>query len=179
MFKKYREFCVFSKIIYFFMNTYFVPFKVIPTRYYTLFPILEALQNIIFCDLVQLLLRCRLYIRIGMIELCFARHNHQFLWSKVVADRLQYLLSNVNAILFLTKLSNFGTNFAATRVKPKSLVKIEWHEPIDMFRSSATSLKVIRRLTNTIFSASSMFSSVSSAKCIWKLFLNKYLTRLC
>ena len=48
------------------MNIYFVPFKVIPIRYYTLvptfFPILEALQKIIFCDLVQLLLRCRLYL---------------------------------------------------------------------------------------------------------------------
>ncbi|KYN33840.1 hypothetical protein ALC56_11812 [Trachymyrmex septentrionalis] len=66
LFKKYREFCVFSKIIYLFMNIYFVPFKVIPIRYYTLvptfFPILEALQKIIFCDLVQLLLRCRLYL---------------------------------------------------------------------------------------------------------------------
>ena len=58
--KKYREFCVFLKIIYLFMNIFFVSFKVIPTRYYTLapmiFPILDALQKIIFCDLVQLLL---------------------------------------------------------------------------------------------------------------------------
>ncbi|KYN41414.1 hypothetical protein ALC56_04177 [Trachymyrmex septentrionalis] len=38
LFKKYREFCVFSKIIYLFMNIYFVPFKVIPIRYYTLVP---------------------------------------------------------------------------------------------------------------------------------------------
>ena len=38
LFKKYREFYVFSKIIYLFMNTYFVPFKVIPIRYYTLVP---------------------------------------------------------------------------------------------------------------------------------------------
>ena len=48
------------------MNIYFVSFKVIPTRYYTLVPtffqILEALQKISFCDLVQLLLRCRLYL---------------------------------------------------------------------------------------------------------------------
>ena len=38
LFKKYREFCVFSKIIYLFMNIYFVPFKVIPIRYYALVP---------------------------------------------------------------------------------------------------------------------------------------------
>jgi len=48
------------------MNIYFVPFKVITIRYYTLvptfFPIFETLQKIIFCDLVQLLLRCRLYL---------------------------------------------------------------------------------------------------------------------
>ena len=58
--QKYREFCVISNIIYLFMNIYFVPFKVIPTRYYTLMPtfspILEAIQKIILCDLVQLLL---------------------------------------------------------------------------------------------------------------------------
>ena len=48
------------------MNIYFIPFKVIPIRNYalvpTFFPILEALQKIIFCNLVQLLLRCRLYL---------------------------------------------------------------------------------------------------------------------
>ena len=55
-------------IFVFFQNFLFihVPFKVIPTRYYTLvptfFPVLKALQKIIFCDLVQLLLRCRLYL---------------------------------------------------------------------------------------------------------------------
>ena len=42
-----------------------------------------------------------------------------------------------------SKLSNFSTNFASTRAMPKSLVKIEWHEPIDIFRSSATSLLTI------------------------------------
>ena len=60
---------------------------------------------------------------------------------------------------FWSKLSNFGANLAVTRIMPKSF-KIEWHEPIDMFRSSASSLSVIRRLTNTIFFTSSMFSSV-------------------
>ena len=48
------------------MNIYFVPFKVIPMRYYTLVPtvfsIFEALQKIIFFYLIQLLLRCRLYL---------------------------------------------------------------------------------------------------------------------
>ncbi|UYV82044.1 PGBD5 [Cordylochernes scorpioides] len=61
---------------------------------------------------------------------------------------------------FWSQLSNFGTNFAATRLMPKSLIKIEWHEPIDMFRSSANSLTVIRRLANIIFSTSLIFSSV-------------------
>ena len=52
---------------YLFLHEYlFRPFKVIPTRYYILvprfFPILEALQKTIFCDLVQLRLRCCLYL---------------------------------------------------------------------------------------------------------------------
>ena len=50
------------------MNIYFVPFKAIPPTYSTLvttfFPILEALQKFIFCDLVQLLLQCRLSAKI-------------------------------------------------------------------------------------------------------------------
>ena len=63
LFKEYSEFCVFSKTTYIFMNIYFVPFKVIPIRYYIrFFPILDALQKIIFYDLVQLLLWCRLYL---------------------------------------------------------------------------------------------------------------------
>ena len=41
------------------------------------FPILEALQKIMFCDLVQLLLRCRLYLFKRMIELWCPRHNHK------------------------------------------------------------------------------------------------------
>ena len=48
------------------MNIYSVPFKVLPIRYYALvptcFPILEALQKIVFCDFVQLLLRCSFYL---------------------------------------------------------------------------------------------------------------------
>ena len=59
LFKKYREFCVCSKI----REYLFCFLKVIPIIYYSLaptfLPILEALQKIIFCDLVQLLLRCR------------------------------------------------------------------------------------------------------------------------
>ena len=60
--KSVANFVFFSKIIYFFMNIYFVPFKVIPTLVSTVFPIFEALQKMIFCDIVQLLLRCRLYL---------------------------------------------------------------------------------------------------------------------
>jgi hypothetical protein len=51
---------------------------------------------------------------------------------------------------FWSKLSNFGTNFAATRLMPKLSIKIEWHEPIDVPRSSEISLTVIRRLANTL-----------------------------
>ena len=36
--KRNGDFCVFSKNFYLFMNIYFVSFKVIPTRYYTLVP---------------------------------------------------------------------------------------------------------------------------------------------
>ena len=56
--------------------------------------------------------------------------------------------------------SKFSNIVASTRAMPKSLVKIEWHQPIDMFRSTAIALTVIRRLTNTVFFTSSMFSSV-------------------
>ena len=47
--RKESWFCIFSKIIYLFMNIYFAPFKVIPVRFYarvpTFFSILEALQK--------------------------------------------------------------------------------------------------------------------------------------
>ena len=49
---------------------------------------------------------------------------------------------------FRLKFSNFGTIFAATRYISKTSVKIAWHEPNDMPTSLATSLIVIRRLSN-------------------------------
>ena len=84
------------------------------------------------------------------------------LWSKFGSSRTEFNISWVMSMrcCIWMKLTNFGTNFEATRVMPKSLVKIEWHETIDIFRSSAASLKLIRRLTNTIVFSSSMFSSV-------------------
>ena len=45
---------------------------------------------------------------------------------------------------FCSKLSNFGTNFAASRFMPKTSVKICWREWNDMTTSSATPLIVIR-----------------------------------
>lgn len=64
MFKKYSEFCAFSKHNYLFIEKCFVPFKVISMRSSTLvktvFPDFEALKKPFF-NLVQLLLRCRLY----------------------------------------------------------------------------------------------------------------------
>ena len=62
---KVSQILCFSKIIYLFLNIYFVPFKVIPPRYTlmpTFFQIVEALQKIIFCALVHLLLRYGLYL---------------------------------------------------------------------------------------------------------------------
>ena len=65
VFKKYNELYVFSKIVYLFMNIYFVPFRVIPMRYCTLvptfFPIFAALQKLFFY-LVLLLFRSRPYL---------------------------------------------------------------------------------------------------------------------
>ncbi|UYV83245.1 exc-4 [Cordylochernes scorpioides] len=58
----------------------------------------------------------------------------------VVADRVQHLISNVHAMLFLVAIEQFWYEFRGDRLMPKSLIKIEWHEPINMFRSSATSL---------------------------------------
>ena len=120
MFKKNRKFCVFSKIIYLFVNIYFD--SLVPTY----FPILEALQKIIFCDLLQLPLRFRSWLvrQLPLGWLSFGFHvitiNPWFVTSYdpleqiwVVADRDQYLLSNVNAILF------FGRNLAI-------LVRISW-----------------------------------------------------
>ena len=87
------------------------------------------------------------------------------LWSKIGSLRTKSnsSLAMLMRCCFWSKLSNFGTNFAATRLMPKLLVKIEWHEPIYMFRSSANSLTMIRRLVNTIFFTSSMFFF-----CCWR-----------
>ena len=61
---------------------------------------------------------------------------------------------------FCSKFNNFGTKFAATRFIPKSFEKISWHEPIDMPKSSATYLNVIRRSFITISFTFSTFLSV-------------------
>ena len=86
MFRKYREFCVFSKIIYLFKNIYFVPFKVITTKYY---------------------FRSWLVLQLRLGWLSFG-----FLCSKFGLSRKE---SNISwAMLmrccFWSKLSNFGTN---------------------------------------------------------------------
>ena len=63
-------------------------------------PILEALQK-----------NCFLVRAVASIEpIC------------VVADRSQALINNVHALLFLVE-----TEQLATRLMPKSLIKIEWH----------------------------------------------------
>ena len=72
--KSIANFVFFQKCFIYFMNIYFVPFKVIPTTHTLVsrcFPILEALQKIIFYDLVQLLLRCRLYLLNGSVASSF------------------------------------------------------------------------------------------------------------
>ena len=62
-----------SRILYFFKSFLFIheylsrplqsnPHQILYTCAKFFFPILEALQKIIFCDLIQLLLRCRLYL---------------------------------------------------------------------------------------------------------------------
>lgn len=160
------------------MNIYFVPFKVIPLGYNTFmpafFPILEALKKIIFCDLVQLLLRCRLYLLNRGVASSF--HGPLQFWKKekvtggqvwgirlAAAPLLCCFWPNIRAQATMCEQGRYHGAKAgrlATRLMLKSLVKIEWHEPIDMFRFSATSLTVIRRLANTIFFTLSMFSSV-------------------
>ena len=115
VFKMYREFCVFSKIIYLCMKIYFVPFKVIPTRYYTLVPtiffqILEALQKFIFCDLVQLLLQCRLYLLNRSVASSFPGPLQFRKQEKVTGARSgEYGGCGITSALFLTK--NSRTSF--------------------------------------------------------------------
>ena len=57
---------------------------------------------------------------------------------------------------FCSKFTNFGTIFAAISFTLKTSVKIIWHEPNDIPTSSATSVIVIRRLSNNIFFTVSM-----------------------
>ena len=65
--KTHAKFCIVSKFIYLFMF-YFVPFKVILMRYYTLhprfLPIFEALEKIFFFSF------CRLYLINRRVESC-------------------------------------------------------------------------------------------------------------
>ena len=78
----------------------------------------------------------------------------------IIIEGCQHLLSDVHAMLFCWKFSNFETIFAAAHFMPKTYVKIAWHEPNDMPTSSAASLILIHRLSKIIFSAASMFSSI-------------------
>ena len=78
----------------------------------------------------------------------------------ILVDVIQDSLSDGHATGFLSKFSNFRTNFAATRFRPKISKKIAWHEPTDMSTSSAISLIVIRRFYITIFYTASVFSLI-------------------
>ena len=62
-FKKLRQLLFFSKNINSFINIYIVPFKVIPLRYNTLVPILEALLISTFWYSLELFQRCSLLNR--------------------------------------------------------------------------------------------------------------------
>ena len=120
-----------SRILCFFKNYLFLheylfdPFKVISTRYYTLvptfFPILEALQKIIFfCDLG--ILRCRLYLLNRSVASFFHRPL-QFREQEKVTDMGRTVAAALLVCgfwpkircCFWSELSNFGTNFAATK----------------------------------------------------------------
>jgi len=68
LFKKYRKFCVFSKIIYLFMNIYFVPFKVIPIRYYTLVPTFVI-------GLVIFHLSCKIFERANSLSIYYRKNS--------------------------------------------------------------------------------------------------------
>ena len=61
---------------------------------------------------------------------------------------------------FSSKLSNFGTIFAATRFMPKTFVRIASHEWNNMATSSETSLIVLRRLFKIIFFTASIISPI-------------------
>ena len=131
------------------MNNYFVHFKVINTRYYTVVPtvllILEALQKIIFYDpsmLLYLLNRSAASFYHGPLQFREKEKVTQKvkvqIWDTLIRILVYYFWPKIRCC-FKSKFINYGTNFAVTRVMPKSFVKIEWYEPIDMFRYSATS----------------------------------------
>ena len=102
-----------------------------------------------------LLLPCRLYLLNRSVSSSFHEPLQFREQEKVTGARsgeyggcciTSVLFLAKNSMLFLVEIEQFWYEF---RVMPKSLVKIEWHDPT-----------VIRRLTNIIFFTSSIFSSV-------------------
>ena len=110
--KVLRILCFFKN--YLFIHEYLfynISFKVIPIKYYTLvptfFPILEALQKIIFCDLVQLLLRCCLYLLNRSVASSFHGPLQFREQEKVTGGQIWGIYSGcgIISVLFLVKNS--------------------------------------------------------------------------
>ena len=84
---------VFSKVIYLFMSAYFVPFKVISTRYYTLVPTFFFQSSKHFKKSLGWL---SFGFHVITINSWFVTSYDPLEQTWVVADRVKYPLSNVN-----------------------------------------------------------------------------------
>ena len=143
MFKKYREFWIFTGFVYSIFD-YFVALC-----WYSK-PLLMLTRSVIL-NVLSISDSPFAWTRAGSSSI-FAFSKK---WIKEVllnfVDVVITLNSWFGSDCFWLILSTYGTNFPATRIIPKALLKIEWHEPIDIFSSWAIFLMVIRRMTNTIF----------------------------
>lgn len=85
----------------------------------------------------------------------------------LVVDRVQQLFSNVtviHAVFVWTKA------ILVWMTRCPSHVQIQWYKPIDMFRSSSTSLTVIRRLPILFSSLHQYFRLMLTCSGVWYAF---------
>lgn len=114
---------------------------------------------------VLFLMLAVLNVSIGMIELWFLCRSH----TSMIRCQLWAFWANLG--LSLAMFNSFwgpcdvvfaqnSTILEQSLLLYASSVKMAWHKPIDMLKSSATSLKRNRRLFKIIYFTASMFSSI-------------------
>ena len=151
VFKKYREFCVFSILIYLFMNVYFPlqrsPYQILYTCAKVFFPILEALQKIIFCDLV---LRCRLYL----LNPSVAQSFHGALKFGNKKKSREYGGCGITSVLFLVKNSRTSYYFNFVQF-------LSFHKSRRFWRIASRNLRIKCRQPSHLTELGALFSVLS------------------